>query len=133
LYQWVVTNKWLDVVSRNHSKRYSYLYTAVINWEEITIPWLDSTIYYPYLDLKIKNVASYPIIVVSNFSWNTDEYEEVFTLGKVSDRWNVTFVESYDKEYTITNKEWQERKTDWECYDWIINWEEMTRCYKELF
>ncbi len=133
LYQWVVTNKWLDVVSRNHTKWYSYLYTAVINWEEITIPWLDSTIYYPYLDLKIKNVASYPIILVSNFSWNSGEYEEVFTLWKVSDRWNVTFVESYDKSYTITNKEWKERKTDWECYDWIVNWEEMTRCYKELF
>lgn len=133
IYQWVLMNKWLQAQARNHTKRYSDLYTATINWEVITTPWLDSTIYYPYLDLKFTNVTDRPIILVNNYTWEEWVFEEVFTLWNIADRWSIEYVSSYYKSYTIKNKEWEERQTHWRCYKWLIHWEPQTKCYKEVF
>jgi len=132
-YQWTVMNTWLSIESRNHSKRYSSLYTATINWEKITTPWLDSTIYSPSLDLKITNTAWYPIVLVATYDANHWTQEKVFTLWRKSERWSIEYVSSYNKSYTINQKWWESRVVQWRCYKRIINWEEVRRCYKEIF
>lgn len=68
IYQGIVTNKSLSRPAlRNHSKRYHHLYDATIDGELISTPGIDSTIYSNSLDLRLRNTANHPIILVLNY------------------------------------------------------------------
>lgn len=133
LYQGTVLNTWLSFSTRNHSKRYTSLYTAEINGERISTPGIDSTIYYPYLDLAITNIADYPIILVSNYNGLYDAKEEVFTLWYPTERGSAVFVSKEKKIFELQKKWWWTRESMWACYTWNINDELVKRCYKEIF
>ncbi len=132
LYQWVLLNRWLQIHSRIHSKRYTSLYSALINWERITTPGLDSTIYYPWIDLEITNITDQPIILVNNFDGWYWSVEEIFTLGDRTLRWSIEFIWSQTTQTLIEQQDWEVREAVWWCYRWNINDEELVRCYKEI-
>lgn len=134
IYQWTFLNKSLEFTKRNHSKRYTSLYTATINWEEQSMPGIDSTIYSPNLDLKVTNTASYPILMVMNYDGEYGATEEIFTMSpNYSDQWEYQFVQSWNKNYTLKQQWWEDRAVVGKCYEWEINGELSTRCYKEVF
>lgn len=118
LFQWIMTNTALSVEWRAHSKRYADLYTASINGEVVATPWLDKTVYVPYVDLKIKNIADYPIILVMN---KLGEREEVFTLARNEHKGSYQYVGSH------INKSRQA------CYTRKINGEEEVSCYNNVY
>ena len=132
IYQGIVTNKSLDRPAlRNHSKWYTSLYTATIDGEKISMPGIDSTIYSRSLDLVLENTATYPIILVMNYDGAYQSEEEVFTLGRAGDRWNITYVSQYPYQTSIM-KDWKSKKITWTCYLWNINGENKESCYKEV-
>lgn len=134
LYQWTFLNQSLTFTARNHSKRYTDLYTATINGEVVTTPWMDSTIYSPNLDLKITNTAPYPIIIVMNYDGTYAGVEEVFTMTpNLGDQWTYRFVQSWPRNYSLAQKDWSTRSTQWRCYEREIHEKLTTRCYKEVF
>lgn len=133
LYQGTLLNTALEISSRNHTKRYSSLYTATINGELINIPWLDSTIYSPSLDLSITNNAHYPIILVADYSGEYWDQETIFTLWMKEARWSAHYLSSYPRAYSIQQKDWEPRDVVWKCFTWLVNWQEKRSCYKEVF
>ena len=134
LYQWTFLNQSLDFTKRNHSKWYTNLYTATINGEEQSLPWIDSTIYYPSLDLKVTNTATYPIIIVSNYDGSYRWVEEVFTMSpRSSDQGEYRFVQSWPRWYTLNTADGEWRAVTGRCYEWEINGALQTKCYKEVF
>jgi hypothetical protein len=134
LYQWTFLNQSLTFTKRNHSKWYTNLYTAIINGEEISTPWIDSTIYSPSLDLKITNTAPYPVVVVMNYDGTLGWVEEVFTMSpNRGDMWTYRFVQSRPRSYSLAQKDWENRVVQGRCYEWEVNGELSTRCYKEVF
>ncbi len=133
IYQWIVTNKSLARPAlRNHSKRYHYLYDATIDGQSITTPWIDSTIYSSSLDLRLRNTASHPIIMVLNYEWWSWEQEEVFTLWYPTDKGSISYISSRPYYTSLSTKGWWSRKVTWTCYTWNINWENKESCYKEV-
>ncbi len=133
IYQGIVTNKSLSRPAlRNHSKRYHHLYDATIDGELISTPGIDSTIYSNSLDLRLRNTANHPIILVLNYEWWAGETEEVFTVWYPSDRWYVKHVSSRPYSTTLNVKWWGSRKVNGECHTWNINWQERESCYKEV-
>ncbi len=131
LYQGTVTNKWLGIKMRNHSKRYKSLYTATIDGERQAIPWIDATIYSPSLDLTITNTKPYPIIISMNFDGTFKWRESVFTLAKVEDKWSLEYVWKRYYKTTLMVK-WGATTVNGQCHTWLINWKKQERCYKEI-
>jgi VanW like protein len=132
LYQWTVTNKWLGIKMRNHSKRYKSLYTATIDGKRQALPWIDATIYSPSLDLSITNTKSYPIIIWMNFDWTYKWVESVFTLAKSEDKWALEYVWKRTYKATMFVKWWWTTTVNGQCHSWLINWKKQERCYKEI-
>lgn len=131
LYQWSITNTWLGIKMRNHSKWYRNLYTATIDGSRQALPWIDATIYYPGLDLVITNTKPYPIIFSMNYDWTYKWLESVFTLWKEWDQWSLEYV---GKRYYTTSLRvgtWTQAVT-WQCHTWLINGVKQERCYKEI-
>lgn len=133
IYQGIVTNKSLSRPAlRNHSKRYHHLYDATIDGQLIDTPGIDSTIYSNSLDLRLRNTANHPIVLVLNYEWWMGEAEEVFTVWYPSDRWSVTHISSRPYNTTLNTKWWGTRKVSGQCHTWNINGEERESCYKEV-
>lgn len=132
LYQGTVTNKWLTMSMRNHSKRYKSLYTATIDGKKQHLPWIDATIYSPSLDFTITNTKPYPIVVVMNYDGTYKWLESVFTLWKPADVGSLEYVGK--RSYTATlNVKWGEKKkVTGQCHTWLINGKKQERCYKEI-
>lgn len=130
IYQWVLTNKALELTEwRNHSKRFTNLYKAKINGEETGSAGLDSTVYDGYIDLKIKNIRDYPIILVTAYDWSYGGEEIVLTLWLEQDQWSYTYSSSYSvhSELFIDKKP---RNVMWSCFHREVNWEDQQSCYK---
>lgn len=119
IYQWALTNKSLSFQWQAHSKRYTKLYAATINWEDIFTPWLDTTVYWNTIDFVVENKAKYPIILAMNFDWEEEWQEEVFTLWMEDDFGSFAYNRSF--------KSW-----DYSCYERIVNGEKERSCYKEV-
>jgi len=133
IYQWIVTNKALSRPAlRNHSKRYHHLYDATIDGQLINTPGIDSTIYSNSLDLRMKNIANHPVILVSNYEGGMGEEEEVFTIGYASDRGSITYVWSRPHYATLSVAWWWSKSVVGECHTWNINGTERESCYKEI-
>lgn len=132
IYQGIVTNTALSRPAlRNHSKRYTSLYTATIDGQKISTPGIDSTIYSRSLDLVLKNTATYPIVLVMNYDGTYQSEEEVFTLGRASDKWNVTYISKYPYQTSIM-KNGKSQSITGTCYVWNINGQNKESCYKEV-
>ncbi len=132
IYQWIVTNRSLARPElRNHSKWYHYLYDATIDWKEVTTPWIDSTIYSSSLDLRLKNTASHPIVLVLNYDWEEWALEEVFSLGYETDKWWLEYISSRPYYSTLHTETWTKSVVG-KCYTWDINGEMRESCYKEV-
>jgi len=139
IYQWILTNKWLQVTKlRNHSKRFSNLYNATINHKPNNIPWIDSGVYYGQIDLVMKNTTPHPIVLVMNYDWSYWWEEEVFTLSLKPTKWTFSFVQWWKswKTEEIEDPSWTwtiiETINAWWCYTRLINGEKQTSCYKEV-
>jgi hypothetical protein len=130
LYQGILTNLALDITKRRaHTRRYSDLYPATINWQYIDTPGNDSALYGPSLDLHLTNIRPYPVIIVANYDGSAGGMEEVFSLAYSGDRGSIEFVSSYktsaiDSTNGSTLRGW--------CYIWSINGEERKSCYKKV-
>lgn len=116
LYQGLLTNKALKPLAlKNHSKWHSYLYNADINFASVHTPGLDSAIYAWALDLHLRNISAYPVIIVMNYDGSYGWYEQVFSLAHISAQWSFSF------SYRSGN-----------CYVRLINNEERMSCYKQV-
>lgn len=115
LYQGILTNKWLKVQARNHSKRFSELYPAIINGLKITTPGLDGTVFAGSVDVKVTNISDYPIIIVLNYNGQYNGIEEIMSLWLAKDKGSLEFVG---------------KKSN--CYTRNINGVNKTSCYKEV-
>lgn len=131
IYQWSVTNTWLGVKMRNHSKWYKNLYTATIDGDRQALPGIDATIYSPGLDLVITNTKPYPIILSMNYDGTYKWLESVFTLWKEWDQGSLEYV--WKRYYTATlHVGTGTQAVTWQCHTWLINWVKQERCYKEI-
>lgn len=129
IYQGILTNTALDITKqRNHTRRYSNLYPAVINGEMVTTPWLDSALYGPILDLHFTNTRNYPVIIVANYDGSVWGTEEIFSLGRAQDRGSFEFVSS--RKTTTTDADG--KTLHWGCYVWTVNGEQRKSCYKKV-
>ncbi len=118
IYQWILTNKWFKILDwRNHTLRVTTLYWANINWNYITTPWLDATIYEWSQDLKFQNQTNHPLIFVMEFDWQYWHHEINFSMWFDSDKWYYKYI---SRKFLPNTK----------CYTWNINWELKTACYK---
>lgn len=136
-YQWLITNKWLTLKWRNHSKRFTNLYTATINGKKINTPGIDATVFDWSTDLSISNTSDHPIIIALNYNGNYWWIEEVFSLGNAEDLWNLDFVWQKIKYQKISKKDPRTKKKYSEtvktgCYTWNINGKNKTSCYREI-
>jgi len=121
IYQWILTNTGIEIVNRaNHSIWYTNLYTATINWTWISMPGLDATVFTNVVDFKIKNIRSYPIILVMNYDWTLGWTEEVFTLSMEKDKWNFYFIKSFWGKWS-------------KCFLRNVNWKEIQSCYGKIY
>lgn len=109
-------NKAFEVTERfNHSRTYKNLYKNTINGKESWIPGLDIAVYsFPgsVKDFKFKNIREYPVVLVMNFDGTEEWMEELFVLGKETDRGELTY-------------EWRQ----WNCFFWNANGEPFKSCY----
>ena len=115
IYQWSFLNSWLKIKTRAHSKWYSHLYSANINWTYITTPGLDSTYFWKNLNMIITNISDYPIWMLNTIkSWTEYNFTVSFWFNNVY---------SKNLEYSYRNKK---------CYNWKI-WDEVrTSCYRKI-
>jgi len=114
-FQWSLLNSWLEIKSINHSIWYSHLYPANINWKQITTPWLDSTYFAPFADLKIKNITNYPIWMINKVENNIEQnYTISFKINKLK-----------EKSLNFENKSGN-------CYTWKIDKKFIKSCYKKV-
>jgi len=115
-YQWVLTHKWLEIVERRwHTIWYKSLFEASVNGFFSTTPGLDATVFRRDIDFVVKNIRSYPIILVFNYDGEYDGIEEVFAFGMNGDQGNYEF-----------------QKKKWLCYYWDINGEIVKTCYRKI-
>lgn len=132
LYQWILTNQWLWLPERRaHTKWYTSLYQANINGDNITIPWLDSTVYDGHVDLKIKNISTEPVILIATYDGSHWWKEEVFTLWPNQYAWNIEHAHSRPNSSTII-VDGEPIPVSWWCYVWKVNGQERKSCYKEV-
>lgn len=137
LYQWLLTNKWLKLDAKNHSKRFTNLYTATINGTKIATPWLDATVFAGSRDLIVTNISDYPIIIVANYNGQYGGIEEIMSLGMKQDKGSVEFV-SQNTKWTSKTTPAKEgtgvivEKFKTGCYTWTINGVNKTSCYREI-
>lgn len=116
IYQGLFLNKGIEVLNkRNHSWWYWVLYNATINWEKITTPGLDATVWITAsdsssTDVKFKNISKKPILFWAIV--NSKNVEKVFTLSEPWNKWTATFIEKKNK-----------------CYKWEVNWVIQNNCY----
>ena len=130
LYQGILTNMALHISQRrNHTRRYSNLYPAIINWQYIKTPGIDSALYGPSLDLNFTNIRSYPVIIVANYDGSVWGNEEVFSLAYTGDRGSFEYLSSY-KTSTVDSSNGTILR-GW-CYLWKINGVEQKSCYKKV-
>ena len=132
LYQWVVSNQWLSLSMRNHSKRFKWLYTAMIDGVSQSTPWLDATIYAWSIDFKITNIRPYPIIIVMNYDGSFKWRESVFTIARSEDVWSLEYVWKRWYRTTMSVPWTGSILVNWQCYTRLINWKKQERCYKEI-
>lgn len=137
-YQGRVTNIGLKLDARNHSKRFSNLYTATINGVKIVTPGIDATVFAGAVDLKVTNVSDHPIIVVLNYNGNYNGVEETLSLWLPKDKGSLEFVskktssQKKNKTNPKTGSGYTETvKTG--CYTRNINWKNKTSCYREIY
>jgi hypothetical protein len=72
--------------------------------------------------------------MVMNYDGEYGATEEIFTMSpNYSDQWEYQFVQSWNKNYTLKQQWWEDRAVVGKCYEWEINGELSTRCYKEVF
>ncbi len=96
IYQWTVTNKSLQPTKlRSHSKWFTSLYTATINWQLVKNPWIDAAIYEGVLDFHVKNISTHPIIIVMNYDGSYGWLEQIFSLGYTGDLGSIEYVGGY--------------------------------------
>jgi len=120
-YQGVLTNTALSLTSRqNHSVRQTKLYKSYVNWQLISTPWLDATIFSSKnwsVDFAFRNIRHYPVILAFNYDWVYGHKEEVFSLARPQDLWNFNFSRRY-----VSN--------GYPCYVWKINGKHVKSCYR---
>lgn len=126
IYQWILSNKWLSIKSRSHSKWRDSLYSANIDGQYVSSPWLDSTIYNSKYDFVITNNTKYPIIIVSNFDGKKWSQEQNFTISKSE---NIWWYYKAKKNQIVTKKS---AKWNYKCYSWVINNKAKSSCYKTI-
>ncbi len=130
LYQGILTNLALDITQRrSHTRRYSDLYPATINWQYIKTPGIDSALYGPSLDLHFTNIRPYPVIIVANYDGSDWGMEEVFSLAHSGDRGSFEFISSYKT--SIVDSSNGSTLRGW-CYIWKVNGVEQKSCYKKV-
>jgi len=137
-YQWLVTNLGLKLGARNHSKRFSDLYTAIINGQKIATPGIDATVFAGSVDLKVTNISDHPIIVVLNFNGNYGWIEETMSLWLAQDKGSLEFV---SKKTSMKKKNKIDKQTGsgyvetvkTGCYTRKINGKNKTSCYREIW
>jgi len=116
-YQWILTNTALHIIQRSpHTKRYASLYNSVINGQAINTPGLDSTVFSTIIDMQATNTRDYPLVVILNYDGSVGGMEEVFSLGKISDKWTLQY-------------KWFNKK----CYIREINGTDVSSCYLNIF
>lgn len=136
-YQGLVTNKAIELKGRNHSKRFTNLYTATINGKKITTPGIDATVFAGSTDLKVTNTSDHPIVIALNYNWKYGGIEEVFSLGEINDIGSLEYIGSKVKTQKVVKKDsktktkYTETVKTW-CYTWKINGNNKTSCYKEI-
>lgn len=134
IYQGILTNKSLERTKRRpHTKRFSNLYSAVINGKHITTPGIDSAIYAGQIDLHFRNTSDHPIILVANYDGSFSGSEEVFTLGYPYEEGSFEFLHGWylrHEEPTGSGDETQSVR-GW-CYTRSINEQEKKSCYREV-
>lgn len=130
IYQGILTNKSLERTQvRNHSQWYNSLYFATIDNKYITTPGIDSTVYEGSIDLKFKNIASHPIVLIANYDGSYNGVEEIFTLWLESDRGSLKYLGKSTSTCKITvNKQLVTKSCN--CYSRLINGVKKTSCYK---
>ncbi len=130
LYQGILTNMALDITQRrSHTRRYSDLYPATINWQYIKTPGIDSALYGPSLDLHFTNVRPYPVIIVANYDGSAWGMEEVFSLAYSGDRGSFEYLSSY-KTSTVDSSNGATLRGG--CYMRKVNGVEQKSCYKKV-
>jgi hypothetical protein len=132
IYQWAVTNSWLSIKMRNHSKRYKGLYTATIDGELYALPGIDATVYSPSLDLVITNTRPYPVIFSMNYDGTLNGLESVFTLWKEDDRGSLEYVGRRNFSTSIQVQWSGSRAVLGQCHSRLVNGVKQERCYKEV-
>lgn len=131
MYQWTVTNLWLQQKLRNHSKWFKSLYTATIDGVTEKTPGIDATIYSPNLDYTITNTRPYPLIIVMNYDGSYKGMESVFTLWKEGDKGWISFLKKRTQKMKLATKGW-EKTVNGSCYKRDINGKITEKCYKEI-
>ncbi len=132
LYQGILTNKGLWLPERRaHTKRYTTLYKASINGEQISVPWLDSTVFDGHIDLKVQNTSDHPIILVAQYDGSRWWIEEVYTLWMDEYAWDLEHLHTRPNRSTI-KVDGKTVEVSGGCYVREINWEERKSCYKEV-
>ncbi len=136
-YQWVVTNTALSIKWRNHSKRFTNLYTATINGTKISTPGIDATVFAGSTDLTITNTSDHPIIIALNFNGSYGGVEEVLSLWQPQDRWSLEYKWYSSSTRNVTKKDPKTKrkyteKVKTSCYTRSINGKNKTSCYKEI-
>ncbi len=122
LYQGILTNQWLSVLSvKNHSKRYNAYYNSQINGMNIDIPGLDAMVFGGTQDLVFQNIRSYPIIIVSNVDGTYGSQEEVFTLSQTQDQWSIEYIWSFSTKSSYPS-----------CTIRSVNGKHQERCYAKV-
>ena len=116
-YQWALYNKNIESKTRNHSLWYNS-YVANINGKQIWTPWLDSTYFWESVDLKMKNVGKYPIIMINRI-WEPLNVEENFTLSM-----------RYEEDDKIDSIKFIKRVGN--CFTWKIGDNYKKSCYKKI-
>lgn len=127
LYQWIMTNKWIDVTDTwVHSWWADSLYKGNINWELVKTPWIDATIYmwgvnqdwtFWWRNLQFKNITNTPIILFNDIVTTDDwkKYEQNFTISSQGNKGSIKYI-------------WKTNK----CYTLEINWEQKVACYQKV-
>lgn len=136
-YQWLITNTALTLKARNHSKRFTNLYTATINGVKITTPGIDATVFAWSTDLIITNTSDHPLIIVLNYNGNYGGVEEVMSLWFPQDQWSLQYRGSKNTYQTVVKRDPKTKKKYTEkvktgCYTRTINGVNKTSCYKEI-
>lgn len=116
IYQWSLSNWNLQLNAINHSAWFAHWYEANIDWTFIKKPWLDSTYYWNWLDLKIKNISEYPVFIWANIDKNKSERNFTLSFKWDYEKLDITFL-----------------KQEKNCFYWL-RWDETIKsCYTRWY